>query len=88
MKNHQPIVTPARKYQGVRRYPAPTREQCITALVRLEFEGLSIADFARQHGLRYETVYQVLTGQKKGRRGDAHRAAVLLGVKNGVIVGA
>ncbi|MGO1072692.1 DNA-binding protein [Lysobacter sp. CA199] len=50
----------------------------------LEARGISIAEFARGHGLRYGTVYQVLTGKKKGRRGEAHRAAVLLGLKKGI----
>ena len=29
------------------------------------------------------TTYQVLAGRKKGRRGEAHRVAVLLGMKLG-----
>lgn len=49
----------------------------------LDFEGKSIADFAREHHLDEPTVYQVLSGTKKGRRGEAHRAAVLLGLKAG-----
>ena len=54
--------------------------------VRAEFEarGMAFADFARQHGLRLATVYGVLSGGKKGRRGEAHRAAVLLGIKAGI----
>lgn len=52
---------------------------------RLEFEGKSVADFAREHDLSHATVYQVLSGRKIGRRGAAHRAAVLLGLKEGVI---
>ena len=51
----------------------------------LERRGISVAEFARAHGLSYGTVYKVLTGEKKGRRGAAHRAAVLLGLKAGVI---
>lgn len=54
----------------------------------LEQRGISVAAFAREHGLPYGIVYQVLTGQKKGRRGAAHTAAVLLGLKEGVISGA
>lgn len=52
----------------------------------LEQQGISVADFARSIELPYSTVYQVITGQKKGRRGDAHRAAVALGMKIGTIV--
>lgn len=55
------------------------------ALADLSRRGTSIAGFARKHGLKYMTVWQVLHGQKKGLRGEAHRAAVLLGLKDGVI---
>lgn len=57
-----------------------TPEQAKQALDR---EGKSIADFAREHDLDEPTVYQVLSGRKKGSRGQAHRAAVLLGIKLG-----
>ena len=55
--------------------------------VRKDFErkGITVMSFARQHGLNPGTVYQVLSGEKKGRRGEAHRAAVLLGLKDGVV---
>jgi len=55
------------------------------ARAALDSQGISVAEFARKHDLPYGTVYQVLTGQKKGRRGAAHRAAVLLGIKSGVV---
>ena len=51
----------------------------------LERRGISIAAFARDHNLSYGTVYQLLRGKKKGLRGEAHRAAVLLRLKEGVI---
>ena len=57
-----------------------------SAREHLESQGLSIAEFARTHRLPYGTVYQVLTGKKKGRRGDAHKAAVLLGMKRGTVL--
>ena len=47
----------------------------------LEAQGISIKDFAEQNGLDQATTYQVLAGKKKGRRGEAHRAAVALGIK-------
>jgi gp16 family phage-associated protein len=55
------------------------------ALADLDRRGVSIAAFARDHDLPYGTVYQVLHGKKKGLRGEAHRAAVLLRLKEGVI---
>lgn len=51
----------------------------------LERRGQTVKDFAEQHSLNPSTVYAVLSGQNRGRRGEAHRAAVLLGIKDGVI---
>ncbi|NWB91626.1 DNA-binding protein [Pseudomonas agarici] len=63
--------------------PAPlTPEQVRAALDR---KGISIAEFCRQHGLNKNLVSDLLNGRKKGRYGEAHRAAVLLGIKEGVI---
>lgn len=59
-----------------------TPEQARAALDR---EGKSIAEFSRQHGLNRNLVSDLLNGRKKGRRGEAHRAAVLLGIKEGVV---
>lgn len=59
-----------------------TREQA-----RKEFDrrGLSIKEWARAHGLSERIVYGVLRGDKKGIRGQAHKAAVLLKIKDGVL---
>jgi gp16 family phage-associated protein len=46
---------------------------------------MSIAEFSRKHGLNKNLVSDLLNGRIKGRRGEAHRAAVLLGIKDGVI---
>lgn len=51
----------------------------------LDREGKSIAEFSRQHGLNKNLVSDLLNGRKKGRRGESHRAAVLLGIKDGQI---
>ena len=51
----------------------------------LEHQGKSVQQFAREHGVDPATTYQVLAGRKKGRRGEAHKVAVLLGMKDGVI---
>ncbi len=48
---------------------------------KLEKEGKSFKQFAKEHGLNYRTVLCVLNGVNKGRRGEAHRAAVALGLK-------
>lgn len=52
----------------------------------LEHQGKSVQQFAREHGVDPATTYQVLAGRKKGRRGEAHKVAVLLGMKEGVIL--
>lgn len=51
----------------------------------LDQQGKSVQEFAREHDLDPATTYQVLSGKKKGRRGKAHNAAVLLGIKEGVV---
>lgn len=51
----------------------------------LEQQGKSVQDFARDHGVDPSTTYQILSGHKKGRRGESHKVAVLLGMKVGVI---
>ncbi|MDA7086524.1 DNA-binding protein [Pseudomonas sp. SA3-5] len=59
-----------------------TPEQARAALDR---EGISIAEFCRTHDLNRNMVSDLLNGRKKGKRGEAHRAAVLLGIKDGVV---
>ena len=51
---------------------------------RLDARGESVAEFARRNKLKSRAVYGVLYGNNKGRRGDAHKAAVALGIKAGV----
>lgn len=55
--------------------------------VREDFRirGISISQWARQHRLSEAIVSGVLRGEKKGLRGESHRAAVLLGIKDGLI---
>jgi len=50
----------------------------------LEQQGKSVQEFARENNVDPATTYQILSGRKKGRRGEAHRVAVLLGMKIGV----
>lgn len=57
------------------------------AKIKADFfaRGVSVADWAREHGLSPQKVYDLLNGRTAGARGEAHRAAVLLGLKEGVI---
>ncbi|QIE87017.1 DNA-binding protein [Pseudomonas nitroreducens] len=61
------------------------KQACKAARERLERQGLSVKQFAEKNKIHVSTVYAVLNGQKKCLRGEAHRAAVLLGIKDGVI---
>ena len=51
----------------------------------LDRRGLTVRDWARDHGVSERVVYELLRGRFKGRRGQAHKAAVLLGLKDGVV---
>jgi gp16 family phage-associated protein len=51
----------------------------------IESQGKSVKDFADEHNLDLHTTYQVLAGKKKGRRGESHKAAVALGIKEGTV---
>jgi gp16 family phage-associated protein len=51
----------------------------------LEQQGKSVQEFARENSVDPATTYQILSGRKKGRRGESHKVAVLLGMKIGVI---
>ncbi len=52
----------------------------------LKRKGVSVAQWALANNLSVLTVYGVLSGRRGGSRGEAHRAAVLLGLKDGEVV--
>ena len=56
--------------------------------VKREFQraGISIREWARTNGFAYEAVYGVLNGRFRGERGNSHRIAVALGLKDGRVV--
>lgn len=60
-----------------------TREEVLAELDRC---GMTISGWARKHDLPRQIVHDVLHGRSKGRHGAAHKAAVLLGIKDGVIL--
>ncbi len=55
---------------------------------QLSRRGISVRQWAKANDLKPTTVYEVLEGKQKGIRGEAHRAAVLLGMKEGELVSA
>lgn len=50
-------------------------------------KGISISAWAKQHKLSRSLVHAVLSGRLTGRFGKSHKAAVLLGIKDGEIIG-
>lgn len=61
---------------------------CTPAMIReaLSRIGKSHSDVARDLGVDRAVVRGLLYGHLKGARGDAHKVAVALGMKDGVIV--
>lgn len=53
---------------------------------RLSRLGKTAADVARELGVPPEIARRVLDGRLKGERGDAHKVAVALGLKDGIIL--
>lgn len=56
--------------------------------VRNEFnrKGVSMASWARDNGFDKATLSQVLSGCNAATRGQGHKIAVLLGIKDGEII--
>lgn len=55
--------------------------------VKRDFErrGISAANWARAHDIRPGVIYEIFSNRSACKRGEAHRAAVLLGIKDGVV---
>ncbi|MBG7114705.1 DNA-binding protein [Pseudomonas aeruginosa] len=49
----------------------------------LEARGEPISDYCRRMGLDYDAMHAVLKGRSKGKRGEAHKVFVALGLKPG-----
>lgn len=47
--------------------------------------GQSVSGWARANGFKPQHVFEVLAGRNRGLRGGAHKIAVLLGMKRGVV---
>lgn len=65
--------------KGVR--PLRTAQEAREDLVR---RGKGFAEWARENGFDASAVRQMLSGRGKGLRGEAHRIAVRLGMKDGI----
>lgn len=59
-----------------------TREE---ARANISRQGKSLTQWAHEHGLTLGTVRDVLRKERPCHFGNSHKAAVLLGIKDGVI---
>ena len=47
----------------------------------LKANGITVTEWARQHGFNRLTVTDLLNGRRKGTHGEGHLVAVALGIK-------
>ena len=64
----------------------PYSEACEQVRQQFKDAGISVAEWARANGFTRVTVVDVLHGRTVGHRGEGHRVAVALGLKQGVVV--
>lgn len=50
----------------------------------LVYQGITVSQWARDHGFTHPLVREVLAGRKKGLRGQSHNIAIALGMKRGI----
>lgn len=55
------------------------------AMAEFHRAGKSVLSWATEHGFNANMVYDILKGNRKCLRGQSHRIAVRLGIKDGVI---
>lgn len=53
----------------------------IAKRAELAAKGINLRELCAANNINYQTVRDILRGRSKGRRGEAHRAAVFLGLK-------
>lgn len=58
-----------------------TEKMLRAAQERFEREGVSVSDWAKAQGFPLGSVYAVLKGRSRARRGQSHLIAVALGLK-------
>lgn len=63
-----------------------TSRTAAEAKAEMHRKGIPVTDWARANNISPFVVFQLLSGKVKGTRGEAHRAAVLLGMKAGEVV--
>lgn len=82
-KAEVPGAVPANTPRTIRNTKVVTREDARAQLIA---QGLSVAQWAKHHGVAYEAARKVLAGHNAGNFGEAHKVAVLLKIKAGTAV--
>lgn len=59
---------------------------CDQVLADFKAAGIAVSEWARANGFHRMTVVDLLRGSHQGLRGESHRCAVALGLKDGVVV--
>lgn len=49
-------------------------------------EGMTYSEWARKHDVNKHLVSEIINGNRPCKRGQSHKIAVLLGIKDGVIL--
>lgn len=78
--------TPTKKRAGRTARPGP--DKALRDKVRAAFTeaGITITAWAKANQLDRQTVVDVLHGRRAGHHGEAHRVAVMLGLKSGRVL--
>jgi gp16 family phage-associated protein len=58
-----------------------TEQQRKNAKQKLRAEGVNLSALCREQNVSYQAARDLLCGKLTGYRGEAHRAAILLGLK-------
>jgi len=62
-------------------YPLPYPQTLESARAYFLLHGINRSEWARQFGVDQQAISDLLSGQLKGTWGEAHKTAVLLGLK-------
>lgn len=62
--------------------PLPRFKSPEACAAYLRAHGVNVSELARTHNLPRLVLVDLLRGKRKGHRGQAHRAAILLGLKD------
>jgi gp16 family phage-associated protein len=60
----------------------PNTDRLLQVRAAFSASGVSVADWARQNRFSTPLVYAVLQGRNQATRGESHRIAVALGIKD------